>query len=1159
MKKCLLKAWISVVILSVLCPGLYGQVEERPRNPREESGSDRTNGLSELAKDNLNRVAASATQIREVLVKDAGLLVELKRWVAKEASDNGQVVEDSSLTDQAIFERLDRDIAFRAVATRLLQRYGYLMPTANPESDFGKQQELVLKERARLLAQVEAQEDTEALRPKTREPEGDRPVACDPKQGDACEQQRPAMPRAKRPAQTEVPAPESNPAVPPVLPPSDSVSRTMLAETVSPRSELRDRTDPMLELGLEPAALRSGLDSLADNRVPRRPSLDIPATGRNDVRNSESNQPEQLISKASIPDQLTRPKNLTADTLEDVAPVKMVRPPNPYADVPSLYDMYVQAAAWQRPVKRFGLDVFRNSDNQPDVIPMDLPVGPDYTVGPGDSLAIDLWGGVSQRLVRIVDREGRVSLPEVGPLLVSGKTLGEVQLSVQRVLRSQFRDVSADVSLSRLRTIRVYVVGDVAEPGAYDISSLSTPLNALFVAGGVTARGSLRALKHYRGKELVQEVDAYDLLLHGVRSDLERLENGDTLLVPPMGPQVTVEGMVRRPAVYELLNETSLAQVLELAGGILPTAALRHIEVQRVEDHEKRTMLSFDISSTSDTQAISNQLAAFTIHGGDQIHIFPIAAYNEDTIYLQGHVLRPGRYSYKPGMKLTDLIASYGDLMPEPAPHYAEIVRLNPPDFRPSVESFDLASALANAATAPALQPLDTIRVFSRYDFESPPDVWVGGQVRHPGDYRTSGQAHLSDAIHLAGGLTPDASLNTVQLFRTQSDGTMRILSVNLQHALAGDPVDNIVLQPRDRVLVHENPAKVEAPTVYVKGEVVKPGRYPLTDNMRVVDLVRVAGGLKRSAYGDRADLTRYAATNLPSGSNEILEIQLAAALSGNGNQNLPLQNGDVLSVRQIPQWNDLGAAVTVRGEVQHPATYGIVPGERLSSVLARSGGFTSQAYPYGAILMRREVRELEMKAHLELVHRIKVEEGYLKTLPDGDTDQKNAKLTAIAQTQTTLHQLEASEPIGRVVIHVPADLKNWANSQADVALRNGDELIIPKKSNYVMVNGQVFNPTAVSCLPGKSAKWYLSQAGGLTQLADKKAVFVVRADGSVISAKNNSGFWSGDPMNAVLKPGDTVVVPEKAPKIGTRNWQLLMQSAQVASSIALTVAYFHP
>jgi protein involved in polysaccharide export with SLBB domain len=247
---------------------------------------------------------------------------------------------------------------------------------------------------------------------------------------------------------------------------------------------------------------------------------------------------------------------------------------------------------------------------------------------------------------------------------------------------------------------------------------------------------------------------------------------------------------------------------------------------------------------------------------------------------------------------------------------------------------------------------------------------------------------------------------------------------------------------------------------------------------------------------------------------------------------------------------------------VQHPASYGIEPGERLSSLLKRCGGFTPQAYPYGAVLVRREVRDLEITSHNELVNRVKREQGYLKALPEGDADQKNAKLTAVAQIETTLHQLEATPPIGRVVIHLPADLRGFdklAKTNADVLLRDGDELVIPKKPNYVLVNGQVFNPTAVSYLPGRSAKWYMSQSGGLTQIADKGAIFVVRADGSVLSAKNNSGFWMGDPMSAVLKPGDSIIVPEKAPKIGSRNWGSILQAAQVASSVALTVAYIHP
>ncbi len=1120
---------------------------------------------SDLSRENLNRVAASAVQIKEILARDAGLLVELKRWIAKEATDSGQVVEDSKLADDAVFDRLSRDLAFRAVATRLLQRYGYFTPSPNPDSSFGKEEDLLLKERARRLVQIESQEDVD-LQPKKNginNQEVERTTTCDPRQDEDCEKPgTTSTRRPNRPTSNQAPVPDENPgAMPGDGSPSYSPNPNQTLRTqLNPDEQETAPRDRMSSPGIELASSSPKSGSEISPYQPSTPSTPNGLEGARDaVSEADRNTRGANYTQSARP---KRSRERQYEKEEDVTPVKMVRRSNPYSDIPSLYDMYVQAAAWQRPAERFGSEIFRNTISQPDIIPMDLPVGPDYVVGTGDSLSIDLWGSVSQRLVRLVDREGRVALPETGPVLVSGKSLSDVQLEIQHALRTAFRDVSADVSVTRLRTVRVYVVGEVAQPAAYDISSLSTPLNALFAAGGVTGRGSLRALKHLRGNQLIEQVDAYDLLLHGVRGDLKRLENGDTLLVPPMGPQVTVEGMVRRPAVYELRDETSLAQVLELAGGILPAAALRHIEVQRLEAHEKRTMLSLDITPTADPSQLNQQLEAFKIRDGDQVHIFPIASYNQDAIYLQGHVLRPGRYSYKPGMKLTDLISSYGDLLPEPAAHYAEIIRLNAPDFHPSVESVDLSAALADPASAPILKPLDTVRIFSRFDFEPAPDVWVGGEVRAPGKYRTSGQAHLRDAIYLSGGLTPDASLDSAQLFRTESDGTMRILSVDLRQALGGNPVDNLLLQSRDRLLVHRNPAQVEAPTVYVKGEVAKPGRYPLPTNMRVADLVRVAGGLTRSAFPDTADLTRFVASTAPGHSSQRLEVKLAAVLSGDSSEDVPLRNGDVLTIRQIAQWNDLGASVSVRGEVQHPASYGIEPGERLSSLLKRCGGFTEQAYPYGAVLIRREVRDLEMTSHIELVNRVKQEQSNLRALPETDADQKNAKLTAIAQTETTLQQLEATPPIGRVVIHVPSNVKSidqLTNTTADVPLRDGDELIVPKKANYVLVSGQVFNPTAVSYLPGRSAKWYLSQSGGLTQIADKNAVFVVRADGSVLSAKNNSGFWSGDPMSAVLKPGDSIVVPEKAPKIGTRNWTAIMQAAQVASSVALTVAYIHP
>ncbi len=814
--------------------------------------------------------------------------------------------------------------------------------------------------------------------------------------------------------------------------------------------------------------------------------------------------------------------------------------------------MYVQTVTKPAAPERFGEEVFENGTRDSQLIPMDVVLaGPDYVVGPGDGLSIDLYGSVSQRLYRTVDREGRVSLPEVGAVSVSGKSLAALQENLQQVLKTQFRDVSADVSLSRIRTIRVYQVGDVTNPGAYDISSLSTPLNALFSAGGPTARGSMRILKHYRGDQLIQTVDVYDLLLHGVKTDLLRLENGDSVQVPPIGPQITVEGMVRRPAIYELKDEKSLANVLELAGGLLPIAALRHIEVQRIVAHDKQTMLSLDIPESDTDSQVTQKLEAFEIHDGDRVRVFPIAPYNQDAIYLEGHVVRPGRYSYRAGMRVTDLLSTYKDALPEPATQYAEIIRLNAPDFHPSVEGFDLAKAFDNPSQAPLLQPMDTVRIFSKFDFENPPTVSILGDVRAPGTYPTSGQVRLADAVHLAGGLTPDAQTADAQVFRYMPDGKFKIFSVHLSLALDGDPIENIILFPRDRLLIHQNSEAVEPATVYIQGEVAKPGRYPLTTNMHVADLIRIGGGLNPAADTQTADLTIYQWSDQTKMTGQQETIAIAKALAGDESSNAILKNGDVLTIRQISGWNDLGASIAIRGEVKHPGTYGIRPGERLSSVLERAGGFQTDGYAYGAILQRTQVRELQTRDQESLILRVKSEENNIELMPETDPTQKEAKEAALQQFQTTLQQLGATTPAGRVSVRISGNINQWRNSAADIEVRAGDVLTIPKKPSYVMVTGQVFNPTAISYRPGKSASWYLSQAGGPTLLGEKNAVFVIRADGSVMGTKNS--LWGGESLSGTLQAGDTVVVPEK-PVGGPRNWQVIFSAAQIATSIGSTI-----
>jgi protein involved in polysaccharide export with SLBB domain len=1193
-----------------LSPGLASPQSQQPRSsnnsaPRSQGQANETqqqsavgtpssvllSSASPVAAENLDLVAASTSQIRSVLVQNPGLVIELKRLLAERATQFGQVLTADDLTDEALYEKLDSDLHFRAAATQLLQRYGYLLPTINPNSELGEERQIFIQQRALALARLEQQRQTSPAMQATS--------GCLPQQNSNCAVSQPnnglpnqPFPLGNTPSYAYPPSPQTAPQTPVPATRQQPMLASMPGETgvgadmnqlnsaaadagANPLSALSSQS-----LGGETAGIPGTLGAMGlGNASPLGASQGFGGLFGPTQQLSElpysSDQSDLTAGGAQPAVYNPAPYARGANGVNGYLPVnpydwrngleytpkpaELVARKDPFADIPSLYDMYMQAAQPTK-LQRFGLAVFRDTTPSDQIIPMDLPVGPNYVVGPGDGLTIDLWGSVSQRLFEVVDRTGRVTLPEVGPVEVSGDTLGQVQQLVQKLLRTQFRTMSADVSVTRLKTVRVYVVGDVEHPGAYDVSSLSTPLNAEFAAGGPTANGSLRVVQHWRGKQLLQTIDVYDLLLHGVQGDILPLEDGDTIRVPTVGPEVTVEGMVRRPDIYELRNETNLAQVIQLAGGILPAATLKHIEVQRLVAHQKRDMLSLNISNSADPAAVEKQLAAFHVQDGDVVHVFPMAPYNQDAVYLEGHVLRPGKYAYRPGMRLADLIGSYQDLLPQPS-DYAEIIRLMPPDYRPVVESFNLAKALKDPTKSPKLDPLDTVRVYSEYDFQDVPTVSVGGAVRQPGLYRTSGEVHLLDAIELAGGVTPSANMASVQVFHYLPDGQMKVLSVSLAKVLANNPNDNLLLGPHDSVLVHENLARTDPTTVYVEGEVAHPGRYPLAAGMRVSNLIQVAGGLTRSADRRSGELTRYVWKDQGQISGEQMAVNLPNALADRPGSDPLLRNGDVLTIRQVEGWNDLGASIEVKGEVKHPGRYGIQPGERLSAVLEQAGGFTRQAYPYGALLERTDVRHVEMKSYEDLVARVRQSQDDLMERISTATNQtqKLSEQAAYQQWQTTLQTLMDNPPLGRVVIQLSPNLRRWANTPQDIQVRAGDVLIIPKQPSSVMVQGQVYNPTAVAFRPGRSAKWYLSQAGGPTTMANKKGIFVIRADGSVVGSRGFSMF-RGNPLDVTLYPGDTVVVPEKAVG-GPSSWRGVFQSAQMLSSIvtsAVLVAQYY-
>lgn len=744
---------------------------------------------------------------------------------------------------------------------------------------------------------------------------------------------------------------------------------------------------------------------------------------------------------------------------------EVLREPTPY-NLQSLRDLYTQVPDSSQRLRRFGSDVFvRRSagtatrlGGSTSVPSLDVPIGPDYVLGPGDSLRIDLWGGLSQSFTRVVDRDGRLTLPEAGDVQVAGLTLERAQNTIAHALEQQYRNAQVVVTVAALRSVRVYLVGDVESPGAYDVSSLATPLSALYAAGGPTAAGSLRVLEHYRGKQRVGEVDLYDFFLHGVRSDNDRLEAGDTLLVPPAGPQVALSGAVRRPAIYELKDEKTLDAVLADAGGVTVAAALGNITVERIDAHQQRETLTVDVGE--DVTAQEAKLAAFAVKDGDRVRVAPIVPWSEKVIYLEGHVVRPGRSAYHDGMRLTDVLRSYRDLLPEPADR-GEIVRLVPPDLHPETIEFSVADALIGNENL-ALQPFDTIRIFGRYESD--------------------------------------------------------------------------------------------VPRVTVSGEVLRPGEYPLSEGMTAAQLVRMAGGFRRDALLDDADLMSYRVENGRRVEGERQDVRIGDAVKGVTGTDVALKAGDVLTIHQITGWNDIGESVTIEGEVAHPGNYGFKDGERLSDVLRRAGGLRETAYAEGAVLTRPEVRDLEEKSRAELIRQIETSSAAARLSPNIESGSQGATLQLIqTQEEQVLARLKNEPASGRLVIHIGADIGSWAGTPADIELRKGDVLRIPKRPGFVLVSGQVFNATAITFAPNKTAEWYLRGAGGATRAADRKEIFIIRANGSVVG-RGSGGWFNGGVLDTKLDPGDVVVVPQKI--IGASLfWHNLLTGAQVASQIAIAAA----
>lgn len=799
------------------------------------------------------------------------------------------------------------------------------------------------------------------------------------------------------------------------------------------------------------------------------------------------------------------------------------------------------------PLMQFGYELFAGTPTT-FAPATNIPVPANYVMGPGDTVVIQLYGQRNLTHELVITREGMLMFPEIGPVAVTGLSFGEMREQIQNIVSNQLIGQSASVTMGALRSINIFVLGEAYRPGSYTVSSLSTMTNALFVSGGITNVGSLRSIRLMRSGELITELDLYDLLLRGDTSGDARLQPGDVIFIPPIGRTVGITGEVKRPAIFELRNETNAAEALALTGGLLPSAYPQASRIERINQSGDRTVIDVDLSQQSSTNT--------ALADGDIIDIASVLDQIESVVVLSGHVSRPGSFQWQENLHVSDLLPSVASMLPDPDLGFALIARELQPTRRIELLYVNLGQAINNPGSAAdlAFQPRDTLYTFGasqnrqlqledllerlreQASFDNPPlIVGVSGNVRFPGEYPLVRDMTLDDAISFAGGLAPNSNLDNILIERQVNRlGTITLQSAAL-NAQTLRTTSQVLLREQDEVIVlnaNESREELLAPTlekirvqatateptriVTINGSVRFPGSYPLLDGMDVEELVSIAGGLSESAERRNAEVTRYDAE--PSTGREIAHVTIDLQSTGANGQGFKLSPFDQLVIRQMPNWTD-NEYVDIQGEVNAPGRYSITKEDTIASLIQRAGGLTNYAEPRAAIFLREELRENEQRMLEEF--RDRLERDILTRNLQQSTSEDGANIQSTTGITEMLDRIAEVNAVGRLVVDVPQILAGV--EREDVILRTGDRLLIPRTQQEISVIGEVHRPTSHLFEPRRSISDYISSSGGFTSDADKGSVYVIRASGEVVAVGSARWFFQ---ERQGLEAGDSIVVP---------------------------------
>lgn len=784
-------------------------------------------------------------------------------------------------------------------------------------------------------------------------------------------------------------------------------------------------------------------------------------------------------------------------------------------------------------LSQFGYNLFAQASDQ---VSQNVVPSSDYIVVPGDQMRIRLWGAaVDVQYVSPVDADGTINVPKIGVIPVAGERLGALEGKIKDEALKYMQGINVSIALEKLHSVEVYVIGEVVNPGLHVVPAFSSIFKGLQAAGGIKKSGSLRRIGLYRDNRQQSNFDLYELIFSGDRSGDQLLRDQDVIFVPHIGGTVAIAGAVHQSGIFELAQERTANQVLDYAGGVLPNAYSQSLYIKRYDRNNAFQVV--DLRSHR-----QDVLTKRVILSGDLLEVpyAPIAP--AKVVILEGHVKAPQTFTYTPGLRLGDVLRGVDDLKPEALTEYALLHRYNEQSTRYAVQKFPLERFLKGDYDLD-LRPYDKIEILSRDALGIRESVAISGAVWKAGSYDFRPGMTVADLLALAGGIKEHEYIaGNAYLYRYDPASLQyNLRRFDLELALKGEK--SISLQAFDRIeMLSRTDYNFKEP-VRIEGAVRKPGEYVWSKSMTVRDLVDMAGGAAFGAQPERLEVSRVVIEKGESRTTHFtvdLRKQAGMALQPYDYVNMPVVK-DATKV----------AKVEITGEVLYPGTYSIEEGEHLSDVIRRAGGYTEQAYFYGARFTSEQSREIQQRSIDQMVNRLQMElrretaeSGEVAV--SGDAVQ-TTKLQEDAASRL-LAELKKIRAEGRVSMRL-GPLSEFAGSMHDFMVHDGDRLFVPLRPGFVSVVGSVYTPNSFVYQAGMSIGDYLEQSGGPTKTADQDYIYLQRANGEVFSIQQSgmfSGFYSQEPM-----PGDTIVVMEDLERVP--ELRLIKDVTEIVFRIATT------